>query len=88
MKYVLVEVDERDILTPECFDSIELAREKMFSGVANIMGYTTNEIKDIYESGEDTSGDYFGVFSDYAYAERHGNNFDWRIFKLENGELL
>ena len=68
MKYVLIEVIEREISTPEFFDTFEAARKEM----ANRYGEA------------DPYNDYDGLYRDHAYCtNRNHDNCDWKIFELK-----
>lgn len=66
-KYVLVEVIEREISTPEFFDTYEDAYKKMKKYY--------NEANKYAEDGD--------ISEDCAWVNVHHDNFDWRIFELE-----
>ena len=88
MKYLLVEVMERDFSAPIFFDTHEEAHSEMCQCVADVLGVGKEEIVESYLSGDDYD-DYTCVIEDAAWTERYGNNFDWKIFKLNDaGEFL
>lgn len=82
MKYMLIEVCERDIGTPELFDSHDDAHGEMCQRVAEVLGVNTSEIMESYLSGEEYN-EHTCVTESTAWTERYGNNFDWKIFKYE-----
>ena len=51
MKYMLIEVIERDISVPEFFDTWEDAHSAMCEKVAEVKGVQVEEIKESYLSG-------------------------------------
>lgn len=71
-KYILIEVIERDISQPEFFDTHDEAHDKMCLYMAAVLDETVDEIK---KSGL--------VESNSAWCERHGDNFDWKIFRVQ-----
>ena len=67
MRYVLVEVIEREILTPTFFETFEAARAEM---------------KRRYDEA-DPRGDHEGLYRDQAYCENaNHDNCDWKIFSV------
>jgi hypothetical protein len=81
MKYLLVEVIERDISTPEFFDTHKEAYDRMCEYVAQVLGVSVEYIKDNLNE----FGDFdwaTNVNKNSAYTQRHGNNFDWKIFEV------
>ena len=86
LKYMLIEVIERDISVPEFFDAWEDAHNAMCEKVAEVKGVQVEEIKESYLSGEEYEEDTC-VLEDSAWSERHGNNFDWKIFGVEENLL-
>lgn len=79
--YVLCETIERDIHTPELFDSAEAAAAEMTRRFKTVLGYpeeyelTAEEI----ESFDDDTG----IGPDTAWCENaNHDNCDWRIFKV------
>lgn len=82
MKYLLVEVCERDISLPEVFATHEEAHNEMCKAVANIFDEDVAVVKESYLSGEEFDGQTC-ITEDQAWTERHGNNFDWKIFRLD-----
>lgn len=81
MKYLLVEVMERDISVPEQFDTYEEAYAKMCEYVSEARGVSIDEIQE--ELDETTS-----ITDNTAWTERYGQNFDWKIFQMnESGQI-
>lgn len=70
MKYMLICVAERDIEEPEFFDTLEEAHTAMCEQLADVYGVPVEDIKESY------------VNESSAWGERHGNNFDWKIFEV------
>lgn len=88
MKYLLVEVMERDISAPIFFDTHEEAHSEMCQRVADVLGVDKAEIVESYLSGEDYN-DQTCVIENAAWTERFGNNFDWKIFAQNDaGEFI
>lgn len=89
MKYVLIEVKERDISKPEFFDTEAEVVDVMQNRMAKVLGVSKKSIKRLLKKGSymDAEGDV-GISLDSAWCERYGNNFDWRIFKIEEGQIL
>ena len=70
MKYMLIEVMEREISEPEYFDTHDAAHDEMCRRVAEVYDISPDEVKESY-------------LEDIAWAERYGKNFDWKIFAIE-----
>lgn len=87
MKYLLVEVMERDISVPELFDTHEDAHGKMCELVAEACGEEVEAIKESFLSGEEFNEETV-VLEDSAWTHHYGTNFDWKIFKLhDDGQI-
>lgn len=87
-KYLLVEVMEREISTPELFHTFDDAHNKMCEYVAAVLDVAPEEIKESYLEGEEYDENTC-VTEFTAWTEHHGNNFDWKIFTLnELGEFI
>jgi hypothetical protein len=84
MKYMLIEVMEREISEPEYFDTHDAAHDEMCRRVAEVYDISPDEVKESYLEGEDLN-DNAVVLDDIAWAERYGKNFDWKIFAVEQG---
>lgn len=82
MKYILIEVQEREINTPDVFGSHEEAHDEMCARVAEALDVPVADIKESYLSGEEYNENTV-VTTSSAWTERHGNNYDWKIFKCE-----
>lgn len=82
MKYFLIEVIERDISTPELFDTFDDALDRMCEYIAEVCDVPKEDIKESYLQGEEFNSNTC-VTGDVAWIERHGVNFDWKIFKFE-----
>lgn len=81
MKYLLVEVIERDISTPEFFDTYKDAYDIMCEYVAQVCDVSVDYLKE----NIDWLGDFDErtcVRKNEAWTERHGTNFDWKIFEV------
>ncbi|RKI66761.1 hypothetical protein D7V91_11710 [bacterium 1xD42-67] len=79
MKFVLIEVIEREISTPAFFGTYQEAYDEMVSRVREAFDeedITFGEPDDCPENGE------AAVMETTAYGERHGNNYDWKIFEI------
>lgn len=84
-KYVLVEVIEREISEPMIFDTEEAAVNKMaelFAEVNDIDGTIPDEIKEWVSEEYGDDGYDAAFLSDYAYCEKRGQNYDWKIFEM------
>lgn len=82
MRYMLICVVERDIEEPEFFNTMEDAHAEMCRQLADVYDIPIEDINESYLSGEEYDA-YTCVNEDSAWGERHGNNFDWKIFKVE-----
>lgn len=81
MKFVLVEVIERDISTPEFFNTKEEAYTCMADRIAEVLGENGEEVKEKILNNELMEDCYFN--NDMAYiSDYHGNNYDWKIFEI------
>lgn len=88
MKYLLVEVIERDISTPEFFETHDDAHDRMCEYVAEVVDASKEDIKESYLEGVDFN-DTTCVIENAAWTERHGNNFDWKIFLVNDaGQIV
>lgn len=79
-KWMLVCCCERDIETPEFFDTKEEAQEAMCKDFAEILGLTVEEAKKIMLKGHDVN-EYARICEDYAWSDRHVP-CDWKIFNI------
>ena len=72
MKYMLIEVMEREISEPEYFDTHDAVHDEMCRRVAAQYVLRRPDCR------------FYGwVLEDIAWAERYGKNFDWKIFAIE-----
>ena len=74
MKYLLIGVVERDINTPEIFETHD---------VAEVLEVSKEDVKESHLMGE-CFNESTCVVDDAAWTERHGNNFDWKIFTIND----
>jgi len=81
MKFVLIEVQEREICTPEFFDTQKEAFDEMCSRFAEAMGTTVEDAVSEYYIPE-CEDEASCIMTTRAWTERYGNNFDWRIFEM------
>lgn len=84
-KFLLIEVEERNISEPMFFDTLEEAQEEMAKRFSKALGI------DHCDKVTLDGGDYEGYDPDdpdtafremQAYCETYGNNYDWKIFQL------
>jgi len=76
-KYVLCETIEREISTPEFFDTHDAVFRAMLERFSQVMDIPYLELVIHQDEYEDEITEYS------AYCERHGNNYDWKIFEVE-----
>ena len=78
--YILIECIDREINTPELFETEEQAYNVMAQRIADILGIQVDgiEIYDDYDIGISKSCAWI---SDY-----HHLNYDWKIFKIESSD--
>lgn len=82
MKFVLIEVQERNICEPAFFDTQQEAFDEMCSRFAKTMGVTVEAaILEYYIP--DNEAEESCILSTQAWTERYGKNFDWEIFELD-----
>jgi hypothetical protein len=79
-KWMLVCCCERDIETPEFFDTKGEAQEAMCKDFACMLGLTSEEVKKIMFKGHNVDEDA-SIFEDYAWADKH-ISCDWKIFNI------
>ena len=72
MKYMLIEVMEREISEPEYFDTHDAAHDEMCRRVAEVYDISPDEVKESYLEGEDLNENAVVL-----------ENFDWKIFAIE-----
>ena len=81
IKYVLVEVIEREASQPEIFDSLEAAKSKMLDHIKQTLGLDdTVDTAAIQECIENFEGE---LKETSAYCTRHNDNYDWTIFEIK-----
>ena len=78
--YILVECIDREINTPELFETEEQAYNVMTQRMADILGIQVDEIE--------TYDDYdIGISKSCAWiTDYHHLNYDWKIFKIESSD--
>lgn len=79
MKYILIEVVEREISVPEVFSSHKEAHNQMCYYLSDVLGVPVDTIIEGYLKHADYN-DETCVMENVAWTQRHGTNFDWRIF--------
>ena len=67
MKYMLIEVMEREISEPEYFDTHDAAHDEMCRRVAEVYDISPDEVKESYLEGEDLNENAV-VLEDIAWA--------------------
>ena len=86
--FILSEVIEREISTPEIFESETEARDEMCSRIAAVFDAEKDDVKKLQEKAilndteVDSDEDEFSVLSDSAYGTRYGKNYDWKIHSV------
>ena len=81
MKYLLIEVVERDISAPEFFDTYTEAYDRMCEYVAQVCDVSVDDLRyGLSELGD--FDDNVCVRKNCAWATRYGTNFDWKIFEV------
>ena len=78
--YILVECIDREINTPELFETEEQAYNVMAQRMTDILGIQVDEIE--------TYDDYdIGISKSCAWiTDYHHLNYDWKIFKVESSD--
>ena len=78
--YILVECIDREINTPELFETEEQAYNVMAQRMADILGIQVDEIE--------TYDDYdIGISKSCAWiSDYHHLNYVWKIFKVESSD--
>ena len=88
MEYLLIECREREISTPAVFGSREEARGEMCKRVASVLDVPIEDVMESYLSGVEFDSNTC-VCEDSAWTERHGQNFNWKIFtRNDAGEYI
>lgn len=78
--YILVECIDREINTPELFETEEQAYNVMAQRMADILGIQVDEI----ETYDDCD---IGISKSCAWiTDYHHFNYDWKIFKIESSD--
>lgn len=78
--YILVECIDREINTPELFETEEQAYNVMAQRMADILGIQVDEIE-IYDDCD------IGISKSCAWiTDYHHLNYDWKIFKIESSD--
>ena len=78
--YILVECIDREINTPELFETEEQAYNVMAQRMADILGIQVDEIETYDDYGVCISKSC-ALITDY-----HHLNYDWKIFKVESSD--
>ena len=78
--YILVECIDREINTPELFETEEQAYNVMAQRMADVLGIQVDEIE-IYDEYD------IGISKSCAWInDYHHLNYDWKIFKIESSD--
>ena len=78
--YILIECIDREINTPELFETEEQAYNVMAQRMADILGIQVDEIE-IYDDCD------IGISKSCAWiTDYHHLNYDWKIFKIESSD--
>ena len=78
--YILVECIDREINTPELFETEEQAYNVMAQRMADILGIQVEDI-------ETYDGDEVGISKSCAWiTDYHHLNYDWKIFRIETSD--
>ena len=78
--YILIECIDREINTPELFETEEQAYNVMAQRIADILGIQVDEIE-TYDDCDIGISKSCTWISDY-----HHLNYDWKIFKIESSD--
>ena len=78
--WMLVCCYERDIETPQFFDTKEEAVKAMCADVGDVLGMTPDEVMEARNS-KNGINEYAWIGDDYAWSDRHVPG-DWKIFNL------
>lgn len=81
-KWLLVEVREREISTPQFFASKEEAYDEMCRRFVEVTDILIEELPKYSLDGEENDSYNTYIEEDEARTEKHGNNYDWKIFAL------
>lgn len=81
--YILVEIVERDIETPQRFSSYEDAYSAMLGRLAEV---TDTPVEELEAISPDDCLDSFGKTTESAWATVHDTNYDWKIFSVPDNK--
>lgn len=86
MRYMLIEVSDREIGTPEFFDSDTKAFDSMVDRIIELDDSLNKEIivEDVVNKGYYSEDDVH-VDNQVAWVSRHGVHCDWQIFEVDSG---
>lgn len=88
LEYLLIECREREISTPAAFGTHKEAHDEMCKWVAAVLGVGIEGVIESYLAGVEYASDTC-ICRDNAWTERHGQNFDWKIFtRNDAGEYI
>lgn len=88
LEYLLIECVEREVGVPVAFSTHGEAHAEMCKRVATVLGVGVEEVTESYLDGVEYSSNTC-VCRDSAWTERHGQNFDWKIFtRNDAGEYI
>ena len=85
MKYMLVEVVEREIRTPIIANSYEEVHYEMRRRFAEACGVSVGKVDSFLKDDTEKEFEYdanIGCAS--AWTEHHGENYDWKIFEVHD----
>lgn len=85
MKYMLIEVAERAIGAPKIFDSYEDAHQEMRERFAEVCGVPVREVEAYLQANYGLVEKFdhdANINGGAAWAEQHGENYDWQIFQI------
>lgn len=81
-QYMLIEVIEREISEPAFFKNDEAAKANMIDLVCQTLDIDkTLDLDAKIEAVQNAGGD-INLDAGTAYCERHGQNYDWKIFRI------
>ena len=88
MEYLLIECRELEISAPAAFGTHKEAHDEMCKWVAAVLGVGIEGVIESYLAGVEYASDTC-ICRDSAWTERHGHNFDWKIFtRNDAGEYI
>lgn len=79
MRYVLLELCERDMTIMDNFDSVEEARDAMIQRISELLSVPKEDLYKSYLEGEHFDANTC-ILENQAYTEYCGQNFDWKIW--------